>query len=247
MCTVSWLLNASGYDVFFNRDEQKGRAIAFPPLHLSLNQTPCLMPIDPDGGGSWICSNHHGLSLCLLNYYQGETPALPLVSRGILLKSLAPLSSVHSVRNKLKNFEMICFAPFTLLVFDPHLNTHQKQVMAFQWDGSALTQRHRIEAMISSSVEHHKVLVERRQAYKACMKESNSVENAIVYHASHHPHAGQSSVCMHREDAQTVSFTHLSVRSENIQMMYMDGAPCQKNTMIISVLERKKQSLRLMN
>lgn len=247
MCTVSWLRSLSGYDVFFNRDEKNSRAIAAPPQQLILNNTPCLMPIDPDGGGSWMCSNHHGVSLCLLNYYQGDISHAPLISRGLLLKSLAHLASVHAVIKKLNTLDMPHFAPFTLLVFAPNLNTYQEHVIAFQWDGYALTQRPSVEPMVSSSIDNLAVMVKRRQAYKACMKDTHSIENAFLYHASHHPHAGHSSVCMHSKDARTVSFTHLSVRSEHIQMLYIDGAPCQKNTPITAALERKKQYLRLMN
>ncbi len=77
MCTVSWLLHDAGYEVFFNRDEQKGRAIANPPAVFDREGTRYMMPVDPDGGGTWIAMNQHGLSLCLLNYYQGDIPDLP--------------------------------------------------------------------------------------------------------------------------------------------------------------------------
>jgi hypothetical protein len=32
---------------------------------------------------------------------------------------------------------------------------------------------------------------------------------------------------MHREDAATVSYTEAAVYSTAIQMLYLDGAPCQ--------------------
>ena len=245
MCTVSWLLNSSGYDVFFNRDEQKSRAIAFPPSHLILNGTPCLMPLDPEGGGSWIAANHHGISICLLNYYQGEIPSNKLTSRGRLLKFLSSFPCVNALIAQLNQLEMRRYAPFTLLVFNPNLNSHQEHVLTFQWDGNVLFQRASVEPMISSSVDYLDVMVTRRQAYKSMMNGKVDVENAILYHASHLPKADQRSVCMHRVDAHTVSFTHLKVTPRDIQMTYIDGSPCEQNTAITSVLKRKDQAFKM--
>ena len=46
MCSVSWLLEKKGYQVFFNRDEQKSRALALPPKKYTLDGVDVLMPLD---------------------------------------------------------------------------------------------------------------------------------------------------------------------------------------------------------
>lgn len=139
MCTASWLLEENGYHLFFNRDEQKGRAEAeLPRKFIAENGTQYLMPVDPVGQGSWIATNEYGLTLCLLNYYQGETPKGELISRGQLVKTFAH----HRYSEELvKAFVTLCFeryAPFTLVIFDSQLNLRKGHVKALQWDGKTL-------------------------------------------------------------------------------------------------------------
>lgn len=245
MCTVSWLLNENGYEVFFNRDEQKGRAIARPPAVFDRDGTRFMMPVDPDGGGSWIAMNQHGLSLCLLNYYQGDIPDFPLISRGQLVKMLASDMSVTEVVNRLNSLHMGSYAPFTLLVFAPDLRLGHGHVIAFQWDGHVLTQRPSIEPMISSSVRFQEVMVARQNAYRSVMTEPKSVEKAWAFHRSHVPEAGYLSVCMHREDASTVSFTHLKVTNTEMEMVYVDGPPCAEGEPMTTILAKTRGPFKL--
>ncbi|AMG28935.1 hypothetical protein AL542_00325 [Grimontia hollisae] len=243
MCTVSWLLHDNGYEVFFNRDEQKGRAIAIPPQKMCEDGTEFLMPVDPDGGGTWIATNQHGLSLCLLNYYQGDIPELPLISRGLLVKMLASYPRVSDVVHKLNSLHMGSYAPFTLLVFAPDLCASHGHVIAFQWDGHVLTQRPSSEPMISSSIAFQDVMIARREAYNAIMTAPKTVEKAWAFHRSHVPEAGYKSVCMHREDANTVSFTHLKVSPQTMEMIYVDGPLCQNGPAVLKNLLRNRGSL----
>lgn len=46
MCSVTWYLSDTGYQVFFNRDEQRSRALALPPKPYELQETSVLMPLD---------------------------------------------------------------------------------------------------------------------------------------------------------------------------------------------------------
>ncbi|PMN92656.1 NRDE family protein [Enterovibrio norvegicus] len=245
MCTVSWLLNDKGYEVFFNRDEQKGRAIAKPPQHFVSNDVQFAMPVDPDGGGTWIAMNNQGLSLCLLNFYQGDIPDRPLISRGLLVKRLAPSVCVADVVAVLNDLHLGSYAPFTLLVFAPDLSVTQGHVIAFQWDGHVLTQRPSKEPMISSSVAYEEVMLARQNAYKSIMTEPRTVEKAWAFHRSHVPEAGYKSVCMHREDANTVSFTHVKVTEHDMQMAYVDGAPCKEGSAVTAHLQKNAPRLKL--
>lgn len=241
MCTVSWLLNELGYDVFFNRDEQKSRSIALPPEINKINQINCLMPIDPDGRGSWIATNEYGLSLCLLNFYQNGWTKSSLKSRGLLVKELSCLCTIDDVIEMLNLLDMSCYAPFSLLLFSSDLTLTSGQIINFQWDGKLLSQKLSESPVISSSILFQDVLLERQQTYLSIMSHCPSIEKAWLYHASHMPHKGSMSVCMHRTDASTVSFTHLSVRCDEINMIYVEGAPCQQNKKQVSVLKKKKR------
>ena len=49
-------------------------------------------------------------------------------------------------------------------------------------------------------------------------------------HSSHDPEPGAYSVCMHRDDAVTVSMTLVEVSGDTATMRYHDGSPCQSHS-----------------
>ncbi|GAA6173401.1 hypothetical protein NBRC116592_30710 [Colwellia sp. KU-HH00111] len=70
MCTLAYLLHENGYEIFFNRDEQRARSPAIlPAFYSSIN---AIFPVDPQGKGTWIAVNQQGLTLALLNNYQAQ-------------------------------------------------------------------------------------------------------------------------------------------------------------------------------
>lgn len=268
MCTVSWLLANDGYQVFFNRDEQKGRALAQPPKYFNDLGIKYLMPVDPVGGGSWIAMNQAGLSLCLLNYYQQQPAGKDLISRGLLVKSLVSHTSLTKIRYALNKLPLQRYAAFTLLVFPSHLTAQTGDVYAVRWDGNELSTITAVSPMVSSSValtevtnyreDHHNSILLQHQVLfsgEGCndeletkkstvLTEFDAVEENIIeltnqrciedknslaltrFHASHEPNPSYLSVCMHRDDAHTVSFTHLIATQKQLQMNYVCGCPC---------------------
>ncbi len=268
MCTVSWLLANDGYQVFFNRDEQKGRALAYSPKYFNERGIKYLMPVDPVGGGTWIAINQAGLSICLLNYYQKNTPRRDLISRGLLVKSLVSHTSLTKIRYALSKLPLQRYAAFTLLVFPSHLTAQTGDVYAVRWDGHALTTVTAVSPMVSSSValaevtnyredHHNSILLQHQVLFSGdgCndeleikktpdLLETDCVEENIIeltnlrriedknslaltrFHASHEPTPSYLSVCMHRDDAHTVSFTHLIATRKQLKMNYVCGCPC---------------------
>lgn len=271
MCTVSWFLAKDGYQVFFNRDEQKGRALAHKPRYFNDLGVKCLMPVDPVGGGSWIAMNQAGLSVCLLNYYQRNNSDSDLISRGLLVKSLVNYTSITQIRAVLNAMPLKSYAAFTLMVFPANLSLQNGAVSAFRWDGNRLSEIDAVSPMVSSSVSLDEVANYRADHHDAVLlkpavifsgascnddlrdvpldnvtryPEGNcAVENVIeltnqryiaernsqalrLFHASHDPNPSYLSVCMHRDDAHTVSFTHLEVSGRQLAMTYVSGCPC---------------------
>lgn len=270
MCTVSWLLANDGYQVFFNRDEQKGRALAHPPKYFNDLGVKYLMPVDPVGGGSWIAMNQAGLSLCLLNYYQQKPPEKELISRGLLVKSLISHTSLTKIRTALNKLPLQRYAAFTLVVFPSHLTAQTGNVYAVRWDGCKLSTVTAVSPMVSSSValtevtnyreDHHNSILLQHQVLfsgEGCnddlevsqtdvdieLEVDHIAENIIEltnqrrlddknslaltrFHASHEPNPSYLSVCMHRDDAHTVSFTHLIATRKQLKMNYVCGCPC---------------------
>ncbi|WP_394249333.1 NRDE family protein [Vibrio profundi] len=230
MCSVTWLLSDDGYQVFFNRDEQKTRALALPPQQEIINGTNVLMPIDPVGGGSWISINDRGLALCLLNNYQGHTPNRALLSRGLLLKLLSSCHTKEQTDEHFKVLDLHQFAPFTLLVFSPQLCLSHPQVTAYAWDGIKVNIHDTDSPLFSSGVELADVQHYRKAVYASLTSANKNQQSLLRFHAHHHPEHGHLSTCMHREDAHTVSFTHLEVSGHGLSMSYVPGSPCTRLT-----------------
>ncbi|MEF1290113.1 NRDE family protein [Vibrio sp. M260118] len=151
MCTLSWLYHGNNhYEVYFNRDEQRSRLPALEPQSVVIDGVHCLMPIDPVGGGSWISTNEHGVTVCLLNYYQGTTPKGELSSRGNIVKRLASSCSSSTVDSRLLGMDLSAFAPFTVVSFDTR-RTSNETVM-WTWDGQQLHRSHAFAPIVSSVI-----------------------------------------------------------------------------------------------
>lgn len=227
MCSVSWLLEENGYQVFFNRDEQKTRALAMPPRQYQVNGVDIIMPLDPTGGGSWISINEFGLSLCLLNNYQGIVPDGPLISRGLLLKNMSSSRNIVQLTEAFHRLELSSFAPFTLLAFAPNLTQHNGVVVAYKWDGVQQSIVETDSPLFSSGVDLARVQAYRQAKYDQLISTGKNQQNLLMFHSHHHseqPHLG---TCMHRSGAHTVSFTHLRNRHGQASMFYVPGAPCE--------------------
>jgi hypothetical protein len=55
-------------------------------------------------------------------------------------------------------------------------------------------------------------------------------------HATHLPEPGPFSICMHEAVAETVSYTEVVLRDEQITMRYQPGPPCSSGTVYEATL-----------
>ncbi len=232
MCTISWLIRPSGYRVFFNRDEQKSRPRARVPGIQQENSVDAIMPIDPQGGGTWVAVNAYGLTFALLNFYQGRLPKGRLISRGQLVKACAGFNTAKDAIAYIESLNLAKYAPFSLLCFEPEENrTH---VVLLRWDGKKILRSEEHCPLISSAVRYDEVYSSRISVYHDVMGELPSVDASeerhegdyVRLHQSHAPNRSAESICMHRDDAETVSFSQINVDAEHIEFYYADGAPC---------------------
>ena len=63
MCTVTWHFINDGYELFFNRDELRTRAVAEPPTKATTRGVDYLAPTDPDAGGTWMALSRRGITV----------------------------------------------------------------------------------------------------------------------------------------------------------------------------------------
>ncbi|GLT18678.1 hypothetical protein GCM10007938_24590 [Vibrio zhanjiangensis] len=218
MCTLSWThYGDNHYEVYFNRDEQRTRLAAIEPQNFVIDNINCVMPIDSAAGGSWISTNQFGVTICLLNYYQGQAPLGTLNSRGFVVKMLASSQSSREVKKRLLQMDLRSFAPFTLVSFD--LN-RAKHVIAWTWDGTKLTHSIVTAPVISASQYYEDAREYRTALYEKLCLSTNEQELGARFHLSvdkDYPHL---SPLMSRQDARTVSFTSVSVCTEHQAMHY---------------------------
>ncbi len=181
------------------------------------------MPVDPRGGGSWLAVNASGLTFALLNYYQGKLPKGRLQSRGHIVRELAGCTNIGGADVWLRAQNLQKFAPFSLLVFSPEVFSQKFFVPAvplYLWDGKNLNfDREGVQGpYFSSAVGFASVCEMRAAIYEELVtaKSKIGVDDFVAFHRSHLPDKSRYSICMHREDAQTVSFSRVDVSATDI-------------------------------
>lgn len=230
MCTLTWIKHPHHYEIFFNRDEQRTRLEAKTPVFHKKTQS--IYPIDPQGGGTWIGLHHTGISLALLNNYQAAQnfkPSSKTLSRGIIIPHLFEFSAdcLHLADSKthlnellqeaVNEFELDNMSPFHLILF--HNSYEPVQI---SWNGLELMTTEVLQPVTSSSFAFEEVSNQRIAQFNASVK---TFDYHQEYHASHSPEASAYSVCMHRSDAQTVSFTHIDTSTKTLN--YCPKSPCR--------------------
>jgi len=219
MCTLTYHLTEAGYELFFNRDEQRSRMQAIPPkVNSELN---AIFPIDPIGQGTWLATHQSGLSLALLNYYQAEKKEVSghFISRGeIILKLLAAPSRVVET---LRSLPLDRYQAFQLVFFPSDLSLLSNQIHCFQWDGVTLHELQQTLPITSSSVDYPQVYQARKKQFEQIVSaELPHSEQFLAFHQSQQEE-GKLSVKMSRKDAKTVSFSHVSI-AERVTFTYQD-------------------------
>ena len=230
MCTVSWAATPCGYELLCNRDERRTRKAAHAPTVRTSRGVRFVAPTDAEGGGTWIAANEHGLALCLLNRYsEGESQAAgELKSRGLLLPDLMSLRDPAEVMRAVARKGLSQFRPFSLLALAPGATpaaacwTGQRFLVCDDDDDDSLM------PLTSSSFNTAEVVRARRELFQrtAAGSTNGPAEMFTRFHHSHEPEPGPLSVCMHRPDASTVSFSRVKVNAVSVEFDYRPGPPC---------------------
>ena len=223
MCTLSFIPNESGYLVGMNRDEHHGRARPFPPALFGN----AIYPYEPGTRGTWLAVNSNGLTLALLN--KNEDGALPvkLRSRGELIPALISAESLADVHRLLVEVGFKGMWPFRLIAISPE----EREIC--EWlRGAELTKNHydwRPRHWFSSGMSDieanrvRSVVVD--QAWQ--QPDAGSLSWLRTLHQSHEPQRGAYSICVHRNDASSVSYSEIVYETGNTTFRYASGFPCQ--------------------
>jgi len=239
MCTVTWLAELDSYQVFFNRDEKRQRKPAQRPAIHDAHGVRLLYPVDGQAGGTWLGVNAYGLTLGVMNYYAAGNEAVTgRVSRGKLVQKLLELKSVAEVRKQMTQNSFIDYAPFVLIAIDD-----TTLLNAFTWDNHSVsgTTIKSPGFLTTSSYDPDQVAARRKEFFTEFSNKHAplTAEKLIAFHSSQSPESGPNAICMEREDAQTLSFSHVLVTPALASFTYTNGPPCRNEPGEPVMIERR--------
>lgn len=226
MCTASWLSEAGTLVLFFNRDELRTREPALPPALETAAGRRWLAPRDGRAGGTWIAASESGLALALLNKSGGRPPELP-ESRGRIIPRLLDAPSPDALAEELTALGLGRYAPFRLLA----LWRAPRAALALAWDGSRLERESLDPALgllCSSGLGDERATRARGalwQRHRSAASEWGEAQHR-AFHRYHSPAPSAWSVCVHRPEACTVSYTEIDLAEVELRMRYRPGSPC---------------------
>ena len=227
MCTVSWVLEDEGYQLLCNRDEKLSRAPALGPQVQVRDGVRFIAPVDGDVGGTWIGVNEFGVALAMLNGPPKIGAVPPRTSRGLLALDLLSATCQDETSERLRRRHLSAFAPFTLAVLQPGV----QNALVLEWDGDELARSTEPRApLVSSSFDQTGVESSRRREFARIVGAAGRLDAGVLsaFHQSHSQGPSAHSPCMHRPDAETVSFTRVRVTDSEVTMFYTPAAPCRR-------------------
>jgi hypothetical protein len=228
MCTLTVVTRNETYLMAMNRDEKIARGAGLPPEIHEFEGTRAIFPGDGDGG-TWFATNDCGITLALLNWNISAPRGMDAKTRSrgrvipALISSRSP-SDLHQVFD-VSNFEGMM--PFRLVGVFPS----QQTIEEWRWDSKRL----RSQALawesrhwFSSSLSDGQAEGLRGAACRDAQFEQDAGSAAWLrrLHASHAGGAGPFSLCVHRVDVKTLSYSEVSVTPGRIRMGHFRESPC---------------------
>ncbi len=224
MCTLSFVPRRNGYVVAMNRDERRSRVEALPPHRFQFSEIAAVYPHEP-GGGTWIAVNDRSVTLALLNL--GDSSGPKQRSRGEIIPALIESLSMAEADIRLRRKSLRGYLPFRLVgIFGG-----EGRVAEWRWSGRKLRRRSfpwRRQHWFSSGLSDAQARRHRQPILDAAWKRrsAGSLPWLRRIHRSHSPQAGAFSICVHRPDAATRSYTEIVWRHSAVTMRYRPGCPC---------------------
>lgn len=236
MCTLSFVPGKNSYVIGMNRDERFTRPVAYPPRITGAGTVQALYPREEEGG-TWIGANETGISFALLNRNRTSDGAPKLRSRGEMIPPLLESCNRSEAEQRISRMDLRDVFPFRLVGFFPG----EHAICQWNWDTENLEifhlpwrARHWFSSGISDELAREVRGLTCSEAWK--MRDAGSLTWLRSLHASHAPEQGSFSLCMHRQDAATVSYTEIVCGSKVLTMRYRAGHPCEASEQFDSEL-----------
>lgn len=229
MCTLSFITRRQGYLVGMNRDERRTRQLAILPQATGAGTLEAVYPRE-DGGGTWIAANALGIAFALLNRNSNPGSGAKLRTRGEVIPALLESANMREAAAIIQRMDLRGMFPFRMIGFFPR----EASLAQWNWDSRRIElfklpwqARHWFSSGISDELAREVRGLTCSNAWRH--PNAGSDEWLRQLHSSHVPARGSFSVCMHRPDAATVSYTEIAYEGVTITMRYHEGQPCQES------------------
>ena len=216
MCTVSVFPateREGGYDLWFNRDEQRTRAPEFPPVAaVTSSGVDYVAPRDGARGGTWLALNRRGLTVVVLNDYESGGATAGRVSRGgvplVGIENEHTGQALRSIRSWVDAEGASNFGPFLTVVTDARGECGGIRWTGLEWHEWAVA-----GFATTSSYAPIPTRLAREAVYAEALRAGPARQSLEDFHWRHDPARGAESVRMSRPDACTRSVCHVQVRA----------------------------------
>jgi hypothetical protein len=227
MCTLSLSPFRDGYLVAMNRDERLSRVVASRPAEFTTGQRRSLYPFEPTGG-TWLGVNDLGITFALLNRNSDVKRELQRVSRGTLIPLLLAVSTSREAQNWFTTRDLHGVLPFRLIGIFPR----ERDVHEWIWDFESIESKQhgwKLNQWFSSGASDEQAQRQRSLVCAEAMRQPNAGSQVWLraLHRSHAPVRGAFSICAHRQEAGTVSYTEIVVAANTADMSYKPGPACE--------------------
>ena len=228
MCSVSFLPRDAGFVLAMNRDERLSRGSALPPEAVTREGMSMLYPRELSGG-TWTGVNSAGMAFALINWHsQPDCACGNPVSRGEVVRTLLAARNGKQSASLLRQLPRERMNPFRLMI----ISLSESSLVEWRSNGDSLEplalpwRRHH---WFSSGLDEARANEVRRALCARVPGDSVDLPVLRNLHSSHAPQAGPYSICMHRSDASTVSYTEINVHNPVASVYYIAGPPCSQS------------------
>jgi hypothetical protein len=228
MCTLTFIPKPGGYLIGMNRDENRLRAAALLPSITERNGMETVYPREAETAGTWIAANATGVAMAILNQNRGPHTGDKLRSRGTLIPEVIHCLGMREIVPRIERLDLSGMLPFLALAISPQ----EQVIVEWRWDGASLKSRpwtwrdhHWFSSGISDSLATQVRGAFCHTAWQR--RDAGSADWLRRVHAAHTPVRGSFSVCVHRPEAATVSYTEIAFDGRDLVMRYHAGQPCQ--------------------
>lgn len=205
-----------------NRDELRSRFEEGRLATQESRQAKYCYPVDTDSKGTWFGVNNNGVTLSLLNGYQGASQNNRL-SRGGIIPAALKLGHEGLIESHLQTFDYALYNPFDLFMISKNCKIH------FKWDGQQYSYNS-FEAkpwfmFTSSSFKAEEVQTYRHAIFKRWSKKiNNRLKNPeqilTEFHLQQESGKESYAVLMEREKSHTKSIVQACLTEKNLILKY---------------------------